>query len=112
MIKYIKINGEDHPIAFSNKAIGTWSHAMRIPIASFASISDELTMLQLVHLLYYALQEGYAKAKKPFSISIDDCWEYTESNEGILGVTLNMLLEARTVKSDNAEPVEPEKKMI
>lgn len=111
MIKYIHISGVDHPIAFSNKAIGTWSHQMKIPLASFASIGDDLTMLQLVYLLYYTLQEGYAKALKPFLITVDDVWEYTETEPGVLGTTLKMMEEARSVKSDPKETDTTEKKM-
>lgn len=95
MYKTIVIQGKDHPIAFNNRAIGTWSHAMKIPLKAFAQVEEDITLLQTVHLLYSCLQEGYRKAKKPFIITIDDCWEYTDTEDGILGRVFELLRESR-----------------
>ena len=74
MVRTIKINNSDFPISFNSRAIGTWSHAMQIPMRAFANLSDDITILQSVHLLYYCLQEGARLENKVFNITLDNCW--------------------------------------
>lgn len=109
MHRTIVIQGKDHPIAFNNRAIGTWSHAMKIPLKAFAQVEEDITLLQTVHLLYHCLQEGYRQTKKEFLITIDDCWNFTDTEDGILGRVFEMLRESRQADVRDEEGKEEKK---
>lgn len=110
MRQLIKINNVDYPISFNSRAVGTWSHAMGISMRAFANLSDDITILQSVNLLFYALQEGHRLEGKPFTITLDDCWEYTDSNDALLGKLFELLLKSREVKTEAGEAEPNEKK--
>lgn len=85
---------------------------MKIPLRAFARVEEDITLLQTVHLLYHCLQEGYRKAKKPFTITVDDCWDFTDSEDGILGKVFELLRESRQAEIRDEDGVEEKKTEI
>lgn len=112
MIRNIKIGDTEHPITFSNKVIGIWSHAMGISMVSFSGIGHNLDLFQAAHLLYYGLQEGYNKQKLPFKYTMDDIWEMTETDTDLLERTFRVLAESRNIAIDKDMNVVDEKKIV
>lgn len=89
-----------------------WSHAMKIPLKAFATVDDEIDLFQSVHLLYYALQEGYHQSRRPFTITVDDCFGFTDTDPGIVVRLFELMAEVRSVNVPGAEVDTGEKKMI
>jgi len=80
----VNLNEKDFPIHFGIGTLRKFSSEAKIPIAKFSNgkMMEELTLDDLMTMIFIAFKEGHRKAKKKFSLDIDAVCDLIDETEG------------------------------
>ena len=77
MYDILKIDGKEYPIRFSKKVIALWEKKTG---KHRRELGDSMLEEEFIYI-HLALEEGFKKAKKKFSISLDDLWDLDDEHD-------------------------------
>jgi hypothetical protein len=83
----IKIGGQTRPVKFGFNSMALFGELTGYKLAQMQNLGAELTMRDVITLMWCGLKEGARKAGKEFDASMDDVGDWIdESPEAISGM--------------------------
>ena len=102
--KTIAIGGEMRPIHYGFAALAEWCDATGSGLKDLATLADNLSLNNAIHLIYCGLKHGARRSKEEFNYSSDDVADWIDE-EG-----MDIFSEAMEIFSESMTKMNPSEK--